>query len=689
MAHQNTQKKPTEYRGIVQFLTRARGRRRFDITDVLTYMYLLAGVVVMFGPVLWLVMSSFKPPSLLTKKPITFLPYRQDTVEIEGQRQPLPLYDVKLPDGSTKRLAATVSTLSGAERVTTDNYILMVPFDAPDSEPVPVLTENALALYEARIEGETRVLAVPLKKDGEETGKRYSYFRMVPPDDPYSAPVEIRYSQSDPEAYPRNPIDPFNEVTIDVTIQAEALQLYDVMLPAGTTVNAPVTTGETVTIESITLQEDTPTRVAALVDPNGNLQPVRRAEDMYLRVILPDDPSRTPLEVNVTGYLGSEYSVADITGDNMTEALNNGTGATIELAERELALVVYEVRLPDGTLGPMAALIDPPGPRLQEVQKTFLAMVDPANPDSEPLEVLEDNALPIRVAVPGYDTQLPRYNIIQEDGTIAEMVALLDGDGNVQRRKESYYTMIDPKDPEGERYQVPRENATVVRSVYFDLGNYEGAIDSFDFMVYLRNSVIVTVVATAVTLLINSMAAFGLSKYKFVGRDVIFLIIVSTLMVPVSVILIPAFLVITEVGWANNLWGLIIPGAATPTGVFLLRQYMLTIPDELLDSARIDGASEWRIYWQVVLPLARPALAVLAIFSVMWRWNDFLWPLVVVTRNDLYTLPVALNNFQGNLNVQWNYILAMTVLTLLPITLVFAFLQRFITSGIATTGMKG
>jgi alpha-1,4-digalacturonate transport system permease protein len=259
------------------------------------------------------------------------------------------------------------------------------------------------------------------------------------------------------------------------------------------------------------------------------------------------------------------------------------------------------------------------------------------------------------------------------------------------------YTMVDPKDPAaGEMavlvYSTPLGPSTVlkpVREVYFNYHNYTGAMEAFDFLIYLRNSVIVTIVATIITLIVNSMAAFALSKYAFAGREIVFLIIIGTLMVPISVIMIPAFLVISRVGWVNNLWGLIIPGAATPTGVFLLRQYMLTIPDELLDSARIDGASEWRIYWQIILPLARPAMAVLAIFSIMWRWNDFLWPLIVVSRNELFTLQVGLNAFQGGLDVQWNYILAMTVLTLLPITLVFAFLQRFITSGIATTGMKG
>jgi alpha-1,4-digalacturonate transport system permease protein len=199
----------------------------------------------------------------------------------------------------------------------------------------------------------------------------------------------------------------------------------------------------------------------------------------------------------------------------------------------------------------------------------------------------------------------------------------------------------------------------------------------------------VTVTATLITLVINSMAAFALSKYHFKGRDAIFVIIIATLLIPISVILVPVFLVITEIGWNNNLWGVIIPGAATPTGVFLLRQYMLTIPDELIDAARIDGASEWRIYWNVVLPLAAPAVAVLAIFSVMWRWNDFLWPLIVLSRSELFTLQIGLNSFQGDLQIQWHFVLAMTVLTLLPITIVFAFLQRFITTGIASSGMKG
>jgi len=283
------------------------------------------------------------------------------------------------------------------------------------------------------------------------------------------------------------------------------------------------------------------------------------------------------------------------------------------------------------------------------------------------------------VIVPGYDNPLDLYNVTMDDGTILQLAQV--------RRVGIEAQMVDPVTP-GEIVRVNINQRTPVESVYFGLENYAEGVTRFNFWVYLRNSIVVTALATFLTLLINSMAAFALSKYQFRGKDSILLLTIGTLMVPLSVILIPVFLVITQIGWNNNLLGVIVPAAATPTGVFLLRQYMLTIPDELIDSARIDGASEWRIYLQIILPLARPALAVLAIFSIMWRWNDFLWPLVVLSRSELFTLQVGLNSFQGELNVQWNLILAMTVLTLLPITFVFAFLQRYITSGIATTGMK-
>ena len=175
----------------------------------------------------------------------------------------------------------------------------------------------------------------------------------------------------------------------------------------------------------------------------------------------------------------------------------------------------------------------------------------------------------------------------------------------------------------------------------------------------------------------------------FRGRDLIFLLVLSTIMVPIQVIMIPVFLVIAHLGLVNTLWGLIIPPAATPTGVFLLRQYMLTIPDELIQAARIDGAGEWRIFAQIVVPLSKPALAVLAILSIVWRWNDFLWPLIVINNPHLFTLQLGLARFQGAQATDWNDLIAMTVLIIVPVTVIFAFLQRYLVSGIATTGLRG
>jgi alpha-1,4-digalacturonate transport system permease protein len=285
---------------------------------------------------------------------------------------------------------------------------------------------------------------------------------------------------------------------------------------------------------------------------------------------------------------------------------------------------------------------------------------------------------PQTVQVEGYADPLTLYNATVDGQT--RQLAQVSRVGLVAR-------MVDPQDPTT-IIEVNIRDRSPVMVLRFAIENYSGALQAFPFFTYFTNSVIVTASATVITLLFNSMAAYGLSKYHFRGRDSIFVLMISTLLVPVSIIMIPAFYVISQIGWSNSLLGLILPGAATPTGVFLLRQYMLTIPDELIDAARVDGASEWRIYWAIVLPLSAPALAVLAIFSIMWRWNDFLWPLIVVTRNELFTLPVALNSFQGELDVQWHYVLALTVMMMAPVMVVFAFLQKFITTGIATTGIK-
>ncbi|WP_083441151.1 carbohydrate ABC transporter permease [Nitriliruptor alkaliphilus] len=220
------------------------------------------------------------------------------------------------------------------------------------------------------------------------------------------------------------------------------------------------------------------------------------------------------------------------------------------------------------------------------------------------------------------------------------------------------------------------------------LGNYTEALTSFDFPLYFFNSTFVTVVATLLTLAVNSMAAWALAKYNFRGRDTLFVITLATIMIPLQVIFLPVYQVVASLGLVNTLWGMIIPAAATPTGVFLLRQYMLSLPDELIEAARIDGAGEWRIFLQIILPLCRPALAVLAIFSVIWRWNDFLWPLIVAQDESVYTLPVALARFSGQLVVPFHLVLAMSVLSIVPVVVIFLLLQRQIVAGVAQTGLK-
>jgi alpha-1,4-digalacturonate transport system permease protein len=235
----------------------------------------------------------------------------------------------------------------------------------------------------------------------------------------------------------------------------------------------------------------------------------------------------------------------------------------------------------------------------------------------------------------------------------------------------------------------PSEEIRVATENYLDPILKRNGQDNFTFATYLFNSVFVTVMATVITLIINAMAAFALSKYRFRGRLTFTILIIATLLIPSSIILVSLFFVVWSFGIFGSLWGVIIPAAATPTGVFLLRQYMLTIPDELLEAARMDAASEWRIFWRIVMPLSLPALSVLAILSVIWRWNDFLWPLIVLISDPTkHTIQLGLTQYAGEFDTDFHYILAMTVVSLIPITLVFVWLQRFITTGIATTGLK-
>lgn len=251
---------------------------------------------------------------------------------------------------------------------------------------------------------------------------------------------------------------------------------------------------------------------------------------------------------------------------------------------------------------------------------------------------------------------------------------------------------VGPSD--GKVVRLPAETVQAERTIKPAWENYRDPLTgqggvSVDFITCITNSVLVTVIATLLTLLINSMAAFALSKYQFRGQVLFLTVILTTLMVPPTITLVGVFKAINATGMSGTIWGVIIPGAATPAGVFLLRQYMLTIPDELIEASRMDAATEWKVYWRIVLPLALPALAALGILSVIWRWNDLIIPMVAIaTTKEAYTIQLCLLEFRGEHLSQEHYRLAMTVVSLIPTTLVFVFLQRYITTGIANTGMK-
>ena len=219
--------------------------------------------------------------------------------------------------------------------------------------------------------------------------------------------------------------------------------------------------------------------------------------------------------------------------------------------------------------------------------------------------------------------------------------------------------------------------------------NYRDLFARLDFPVYFTNSVVVAVLVTLGNLLFCSLLGYALAKLDFPGRRAVFLVVLGMLMVPGMVLFVPQFVLISNMGLANTYAGLVLPFLAGPFGVFLMRQFLLSIPDDLLEAARVDGAGEWRIFWQVVLPLCRPALATLAILTFLTSWNNFLWPLVVATTADKYTLPVALALFSiGQHRADYGLMLSGAVVVILPVLIVFLVLQRHFMRGIATTGLK-
>ena len=217
---------------------------------------------------------------------------------------------------------------------------------------------------------------------------------------------------------------------------------------------------------------------------------------------------------------------------------------------------------------------------------------------------------------------------------------------------------------------------------------YKQLFRDVDFLLHFKNSLIVAVTTTLMNLFLCSLAGFAFAKLKFVGRDKIFTLLMATLMVPGQITMIPVFLFLKQLGLLNSYWGLILPSSVGIFGIFLVRQFMMTLPDDLIEAARIDGCSEFRIYWNVILPLCKPVLATLGIFTFMGSWNDFLWPLIVMIGEERYTLPVALANLSGQYATKFGLLMAGAVVVVIPIILIFVLAQKYVIRGIATTGLK-
>ncbi len=190
-------------------------------------------------------------------------------------------------------------------------------------------------------------------------------------------------------------------------------------------------------------------------------------------------------------------------------------------------------------------------------------------------------------------------------------------------------------------------------------------------------------------LLSSSLAGFAFAKYRFPGREFLFYVILATMMIPFFVTLIPVFFIVRQLGWIDTYQGLVVPGLTSAYGIFLMRQFIITLPDELIDAARIDGASELRIYWRIVLPLVKPALATLGTFSFIGSWNAFLWPLLVINSRELMTLPLGINSMKSLYADNTNLLMAGTAVAVIPMLFMFIFLQRYFIQGIALTGLKG
>ncbi|UJQ94742.1 carbohydrate ABC transporter permease [Mariluticola halotolerans] len=221
------------------------------------------------------------------------------------------------------------------------------------------------------------------------------------------------------------------------------------------------------------------------------------------------------------------------------------------------------------------------------------------------------------------------------------------------------------------------------------LRNYVELFEDGRFSAWFINSLVTSTLVTLSVLFFDSLVGYTLSKYRFRGRNLVFIAILSTLMIPTEMLVIPWYVMSSHFGWLDSYWGIMFPGLITGFGVFLMRQFFGTVPDELIDAARIDGLSEFRIWWEIALPLVAPALSALAIFTFLGNWTAFLWPLIVTSDRDLFTVPVGLSSFASENLTRWEMVMTGAAVSTIPTLIVFIIFQKYIIRGVVLSGLKG
>jgi len=221
------------------------------------------------------------------------------------------------------------------------------------------------------------------------------------------------------------------------------------------------------------------------------------------------------------------------------------------------------------------------------------------------------------------------------------------------------------------------------------LQNYANVWKELPFSIWLLNSVIITGVQTVTNVFFSALAGFAFARLTFPGRNVLFSLLLASLMIPGITLLVPKFIILNELGFINSYPGLILPGLVSVVNIFLMKQFFETIPKDLEEAALIDGCSYFRIFWQIFVPISKPALAAVAIYTFQGSWNEFLWPVIVSTTNDMFTLPVGMSFLKNEFSVQWPLLMASTILISIPTLIIFIIFQRYFVQGVASAGLKG